>query len=75
VGKVETRHRLVRDFGVEADHVWMVEGLNESQSVADRRQVNISPWLVRLGLEREPVAIALRDRVLAQEIQRVTIPA
>ena len=36
VREVEPRHRVVRDFGVEADHVRVVERVDEREHVADR---------------------------------------
>src|SRR5881409_3032814 len=37
VGKVQPRHPLVRDFGVDADHVRMIERINEGEHVAGGR--------------------------------------
>ena len=62
VREVEPGHRVVRDLGVEADHVRMIERVDERQHVADRRQEDVAARLVGLGLERELEVVVLRAR-------------
>src|SRR5689334_12363871 len=75
VGEVESGHRVVRDFRIEPDHLRMLERLDEGERVADGRKVDVTARLVRLRLEGEPIAVSLRDRVLAEEVQGVPKPA
>ena len=42
VHEVETRHLLVPDLGVEADHVGVLERRDEPERVADRRQQDVA---------------------------------
>ena len=75
VREVQPGHVLVGDLGVHADHLGVLERLDERQHRADRRQVDVGPRLVRLGLEREPEVVALILHVPAQEVQGVRVPA
>jgi hypothetical protein len=59
VREVEPRHRVVRDFGVEADHLRVVERVDEGERVTDRREEDVAARLVRLRLERELVVVSL----------------
>ena len=74
VREIEPGHRVVRDLGIEADHVRMIERVDEREHVADRRQEDVAARLVRLGLERELEVVALRSDVLAEEVERVAEP-
>ena len=58
----EAGHRLVRDLRVDADHVRPLQRRDEVQRVADRRQEHVAARLVRLRLQREAHAVALRRR-------------
>ena len=44
------------------------------ERVPDRRQEDVAARFVGLGLERELELVALRDRVLAEEVERVAEP-
>ena len=59
VREVEPRHQLVRDLGVHADHLGVIERVDEGQHVAGRRQEDVAARLVRLGLERELQVVLL----------------
>src|SRR4029453_9626066 len=74
VGVVEARHLLMPSFGVDADHVGVLELVDERQRVADGRQEDVAPRLVRLGLDRKPHAIAAVDRVLRKGVHGFPIP-
>ena len=65
---------LVRDFGIDADQLRMRERRDEPEVGAGRRHVDVAARLVRLGLEREPEAVLLVDRVLAQVVDRLAQP-
>ncbi len=69
VREVEPGHRVVRDLGIETDHVRVCERVDERQHVADRREEDVAARLVRLGLERELAARSLCDcDVLAEKV-------
>src|SRR5262245_35178248 len=72
--EVQARHLLVADLRVDADHFWVIERVDEPQVGAGRREVDVAARLVRLGFERELVAIALRDRIFAEEVHRLAEP-
>src|SRR2546423_3797476 len=61
----------MRHLGVDANHLWVIEGADKGQRVSHRRQIDVAARLIGLGLHREHVAVALVDRVRAQEIQRL----
>ena len=69
VDEVEAGHLLVPDLGVEPDHVGVLERRDEAERVADRRQQDVAPRLVGLGLEREPEAVPAVDRVLRERVE------
>ena len=58
----QARHRLVRDLGVHADHLGVLERLDEVQRVADGRQEDVAARLVGLGLHREAQVVAVVRR-------------
>src|SRR5262245_55332415 len=72
--EVQARHQLVTDLRVDADHFRVIERVDETQVGAGRREVDVAARLVRLGLERELVAVALRDRIFAEEVHRFAEP-
>src|SRR5207237_9482924 len=74
VGEVESRHLIVRDFRIQPHHFRVIERVDERQHMADRRQVNIASWLVRLRLQRKTQIVPLRSHVLAQEVDRIAEP-
>ena len=66
-------HRLVRDLGVDADHLGPLERLDEVQRVADRRQEDVAARLVGLGLHREPQRVVLVDDVVREHVDRLAV--
>ena len=70
--KVQPGHMLVRHFGIDAYHVGLVEGCDESQHRARGRQVDVPARFVGLGFEGKLEVIALINDVFAQEIKRFT---
>src|SRR5262245_34949588 len=74
VVEVQARHLLVTDLRVDADHFMMIERVDETQVGAGRREVDVAARLVRLGFERELIAVALRDRIFAEEVHRLAEP-
>src|SRR6185369_15504632 len=74
VVEIEPGHLFVAYLGIYANHLRMIECGDEAEHCARRWQVNITTWLIRLGFEREPVIVALVDRVFAKKIQRLAVP-
>ena len=66
----EARHRLVRELGVHAHHLRMLQLVDEREHVAHRRQQDVAARLVGLGLEREAQRVPLLAHVLAREVHR-----
>jgi hypothetical protein len=73
VGEVEPGHLLVADLRVQAHHLRALQGADEPQRVADRRQQDVAARLVGLGLDREPDAVALLGHVLAEQVQALLV--
>src|SRR5450755_2278084 len=69
--KVEARHILVRDLGIESDHVGMIERVDEGEHVPDGWKIGIGARLVRLGFQGETEFVAPINSVLTQEIDRI----
>jgi hypothetical protein len=61
----------VRDLGIHADHLGMLQRGDEAEHRAGRRQVDVAPRLVRLGLEREAELIAAVDAEARQPVQGI----
>ena len=59
VREIESGHRVVRDFGIQSNHVGSVERVDERQHVPDCRQKDVSARLVRFWLERELERVSL----------------
>ena len=74
VGHVQAGHVLVGDLGIHAHQLRVVEGRDEPEIGAGGREVDVAARLVRLRLEGEAVVVAVGDRVLAQEVQRLAEP-
>ena len=66
-------HRLVRDLGVDADHLGALERRDEVQRVADGRQEDVAARLVGLGLHREAQVVALVEHVVAEHVDRLAV--
>ncbi len=62
---------LVRDLGVDAHHLGVVERLDEAEEGAGGRQVDVVARLVGLGLEREHQVVLPVLDVVGQEVERV----
>ena len=75
VREVQAGHVLVGDLRVHADHLGVIERRDEREHGTGRREVDVAPRFVRLGLEREAQVIALILDVRAQEVHRVPVPA
>jgi len=71
VHEVEPCHVLVGHLRIHAHHLRVIQRRNEAQHVACGGQVDVSPRFVGLGLQRELQIIALVDRILTHEIQRL----
>ena len=70
----ESRHGLVGELGVEADHVGPLELADERQRVADGREEEVTARLVRLGLERDAQVVAALADVLAAQVDGFLVP-
>jgi hypothetical protein len=62
--EAEPGHGLVRNLRVHADHLRMLESLDEGERVADRWQKDVAARLVRLRLDREAHLVATVEHVL-----------
>ncbi len=69
VAEVEAGDGFVGDFGVDADHVGMLERLDESEAVAGGGEVDVSAGFVGFGFEGEAVVVALLHGVFAEEVE------
>ena len=49
----------MRDFGIDAHHLRVIECIDESEHVAGSRQEDVAARLVRLRLERKPEIVTL----------------
>ena len=58
-------HLLMGELGVDADHLGVVEGLDESQHGSGGGQIDVGARLVGLGLQRKSEIVALIYRVVA----------
>ena len=74
VGKVEPCHRVVREFGVDADHLGFVQSGDEAEHRARSGQIDVASRLVGFGLERKSIPVALILAVLAQKVDRFAEP-
>src|ERR1700678_1418086 len=64
--KVESRYLLMRHFWIHTDHLGMIERGNKPKILARGRHINVSPWLIGLGLQGELHAITALDIVFAE---------
>ena len=74
VHEVQPGHLLVTSLGIDPDHVGMSEGLDEGQRMSHRGQQNVASGFVGLGFDGEADSDTLIDHVLAQQINRFSIP-
>jgi hypothetical protein len=63
---IQTCHMLVGHFGVDPDHLGMIEGCDEPEVGASGGHIDVRARLVRLRLERELVTVLLVQRVFAE---------
>jgi hypothetical protein len=61
-------------LGIDAHHLVVFELGDERQRMTDCGQQDVPAGLVRLGLDREPQAVALIDGVLGEEIDPFPVP-
>jgi len=71
--EAQPAHRLVGEFGVHADHLGMLEALDEGQGMPDRREQDVATGLVGLGLHRESHVVAPLDDVGAEDVDRLCV--
>src|SRR6267142_3819387 len=53
VHEIQASHLLVRDLGIDANHLWMIERGNEAEIMAGGRHIDIRARLIGLGFKRE----------------------
>jgi hypothetical protein len=75
VREVQARHVLMGDLRVHADHLGVLQRLDEREHRADGGEVDVGPRLVRLRLQREPQIVPLVLHVPAEEVHPVRVPA
>src|SRR6267142_1955182 len=68
--EIQAGHLLVRDLGVDANHLWMIESGNEAEIMAGGGHVDIGARLIGFGFQREPEAVLSVDVVFAKIIDR-----
>src|SRR5215469_615090 len=68
VYEVESCHVLMRDLGINANHLRMFKRWYKTEIVTGCCHVNVSSRLIRLRLEREFITVATLDVVLAEII-------
>src|SRR3954471_8886302 len=73
VGVVEAGHLLVPGLRIDADHVVVLELGDEGERMPDRGQQDVAAGLVRLGLDGEPHAVVLVDRVLGEKVDPLSV--
>jgi hypothetical protein len=61
----------MRNLGIDAHHLAVLQGGDEAECVPDGRQEDVATGLVRLGLEGEAQVITLVLDVAAEEVQRL----
>jgi len=71
VHEVEAGHVLVRHFRIDADHFRVIKRGDEAEHGPGRRQVEIAARLVGLGFQGELEVVALAERVVAHEVERL----
>ena len=71
---IQARHLDVGGFGIDADHLRMIERGDEGQHAADGRQIEVAARLVRLRLDGELDVVALAEDVIAQEVDGLAEP-
>ena len=71
--EVQARHLLVPDLGIEADHLRMLELVDEGQRVSDGGQEDVATRLIRLGLDGEPHGVALLDDIRRENVERLLV--
>ena len=69
VREVQARHLLVTDLGVEADHLRVLQLIDERQGVSDGREEDVAPRLVGLGLDGKTHGVALFDDVGGEDVE------
>src|SRR5689334_9586042 len=74
LGVVEPGHLLVPDLRVHADHLGVLEPVDERQRVPDGRQEDVPARLVGLRLQREPDVVALVQHVPAEQVEGLLEP-
>ena len=70
--EIEARDGIMGEFGIDADVFGMIEGVDKSQSVARRGQINVAARFVGLGFNRQFVAVALLLLISIEEVKRLT---
>jgi hypothetical protein len=59
---------------VDADHVGVLQLIDERQGVPDGGQQDVAARLIRLRLDRKPQSVAAIDRILGQRVHRLPVP-
>ena len=56
------------DLRVDPNHLLVFEGRDEGKGMPDRREQDVSPWLVGLGFDGKTDVVPPILRVLAQQV-------
>ncbi len=73
VHHVEPGHLFVPDLGVQPNDLAIVQCGDKGQGVADGRQQDVAPGLVRLGLDGEPDAVVAVAHVRGEGVHRLAV--
>src|SRR5215472_460001 len=68
VKEIEAGHLFMSHFGVDADHLGMIERGDEAEVMAGGGHVNVTARLVGFGLQGEAITVAAVEIVFAQII-------
>ena len=69
VGEVQACHLLVTDLGVDADHLRMLELVDEGKRMSDGGKEDVAAWFVGLGLDGETHVVALLDDIPGEDVE------
>ena len=66
--KVESRHMLMSNLWIEADHIGMVEGIDKGQHMPYGGEIGIGTWFIWLWLQSETQFVSPINHILTQEV-------
>ena len=73
MNKVESSHLLVTNLWVNSDHLWVIQGVDEGERVADCWKEDISTRLIWLRFDSKLNVVALIFYITTQDIEAFAI--